>query len=241
MERRKFLTWGGALASLSTYPWLAGCESAPRSESTAPAQLPDSVVLPSVPAPLELDVDPFAAVGLDLAGTLERARLLGKPVLLFVAIADKYDPQPSHATLFAKFLGDGRDGFWADLALCELACASPAEILAVLPGVQIDGEPFFLLVEHEAAGRRVVVLDVRAPRPLDRTQDEHERRLAVKSDMQEWRAQLHQSLAGDLTMLQRRAETARAALGSEAVARIEAVIRASEPPSDALLAGAAAL
>src|SRR5690349_18669918 len=66
MQRRHFLRWSSAsLVTLSAHPWLSGCRKSPGSPASA----------------VSLD----EAVELDFAVTVERARSLGKPVLVFVA------------------------------------------------------------------------------------------------------------------------------------------------------------
>lgn len=236
MDRRHFLKWSGALASLSACTSLAGCKSEPLAQPDQPFVTP---LRP--PPPAALLEDPFQAVDKDLAETFERARALGKPTLLFVKDAQKYSPQPNHATLFARFLWDGKDGFWSDLALCELAGASLDEIRAAVPRADIEGESYFVLVEQCDEGRRAELLCVRTPSPFDRGLKMKARRLALELDLSEWRSELHRVVAGDLTVLQRRADDARRALGPAAVADIDAVMHGGETPSDELLAGAPAI
>ncbi|HUR28940.1 MAG TPA: hypothetical protein VM509_12190, partial [Planctomycetota bacterium] len=169
------------------------------------------------------------------------ARSLGKPALVLVTDPKDFYPRPDRATVFAQFLFDGGDEFWSDLALCEPACASHEEIRAVLPTAKLEGQPYFLLVEHDSGGPLVEVLQVKSPGPFDPESKPKAQRLALKADLEGWRSKLHEALAGDVPTLERRAEAARVALGPTAVSRVEALIQSGETVSDATLAGAAAL
>src|SRR5690349_5973381 len=160
MQRRQFLSWTGAsLAAMTTHPWLSGC----RQETSVAT--PDASH--AEPADLDVPVSPAVALSsdqiieLDFLATVERARSLGRPVLVFVAPKESTSSWELRQQ-FADFLKCADDDLWRDLALCELACASVLEISTAIPGTTLPDSPLFALVEHHS-GRSVVASTMDTP------------------------------------------------------------------------------
>lgn len=227
MDRRQILRWGGAsLISFSASPWLAGC--AKRASLSA--------------LPPDVDQDPQQVLELDFAGCLARARSLGKPVLVFVA-PSKAGPEPYEVTgWFADFLSSGQDELWRDLALCELSCASLAEIREALPAARLKGSPRLILIEHDPSGSHVASsIDQLV---ADRTNEELSEEDWLREQMDRfapWSLGIHQAVAANPADLARRADDARRALGPVACARVEEALGSASEPSRQLLSSAAAL
>ncbi|HTF90641.1 MAG TPA: hypothetical protein VK843_19640 [Planctomycetota bacterium] len=227
MERRHFLRWSGAsIVGLSAGGWLAGCSG---EESATSVEDPDHPDRPPE--------ETFTAL-------LERARSLGKPVLVFVAPSPEGSDVERRRTLFSDFVWLTDQGLWSDLALCELACASLEEIQASVSNLDLRGQPCFVLIEDGKAGLRARSLDIVEPEGFPETfsdEDRDELPASYALKYAAWVSGLHAAIAPDRAALAHRAEQARAALDKKFMAWAEECLSTGEAAQPQLLSDAAAL
>jgi hypothetical protein len=150
---------------------------------------------------------------------LEEAARVGKPALVLV-VPDDPEKEGEVAYLLSSAYETGGAELRADLALCEVACASRAQIERYVGGIAADATAGLIEIEGGASRWSDVVLRPREPANV---------------------AVLRSALAGNAEMLARRARSAKAALGAELVAVVESRIARGEDVSLDLADRAAAI
>ncbi len=209
MDRRRFLLSSAAAAAVAAWPRLLRRAFGDTSFGARPG-----------------------AVG-QLAAASERARSLGKPLLVMVVPADDA-AKWTRGGWFGEWLNHGSDEQMAPLALAEVACATMAELRAVAPVG--DGEPLMVLLDDDQAPAR---LDAALPSSdggigWDPTEEQRiDQRIAKLA------ALARAAIAPDDKTVARRAATARARLGAEADAVERAFRAGAAPPAQVDRAAAA--
>lgn len=232
MERRHFLRMSGSsLVGLTLAGWLPGCSDGDDASPEYFGVVGDDTSIPDRTPEESLD---------QLA---ERARSLGKPVLVFVVPPEKRSDYAGRRTLFGDFLASAPPEVWGDLALCELACASEAEIRGLCPDVDLQRQPIFVLVEVSERPPRARVIEVEEPKRGSSFQSAgetaHKEQLARRYAA--WREELHGAIARDASALRARANLARASLDRELVAHVDSRLQSGQALEARVLADAAAL
>lgn len=143
-----------------------------------------------------------------VAHALERARSVGKPLL--VLVIPEADEMWERQQVFGAWLNHGGDAALADLALCEVVCARLADLpTEVAPRPRSERSPLMLLVESEGEPRTRVLDPALPPLPEEfwngGEEAAIEQRNRVIADL------LHQALLGN-DLRDRRAEQSRRAL-----------------------------
>lgn len=204
MDRRRFLVIGSTgFASIALSP-LVRC---------APRAVP-------VPAPVPL---PSA----DLAVATTRARALGKPLLVIVEPEDR-SVGWKRSEVVGEILNQGSDAVMADLALCEVVCASVAAIRAAHPDLPDPNDRWLLLVEADSPPRSLelsppvfrFVRGSTTPDDAERRFREDEERLPAR--VVAW---VHDNVAADAPAVAARARAAEATLDEPERRAIEAAAR----------------
>jgi hypothetical protein len=135
--------------------------------------------------------------------------------------------------LIGRYLQAAPEKALAELALCEVACATVVELRALLPGVgmRFEGEPLAVLVEGDGSDARAV-LETIPPLPPPRFPGGEPLAPAEIEDRRKWAdsmaRELHAALAGNPGSLARWARDARARLTPEDRARLAALEAGSE-------------
>jgi len=212
MDRRDTLKLWTALLGAS---WWLGC--APEASDDAPQ--------PTAPR-----------ANTPLARALAVARENGKPLLVFVAPEPPMTSSRLALDVAEAFEAGGRD-LLLDLALCELACASPSQLASQLSIEAQPGEVGW--IEPNGGRNSWSRIAMCPPSPLDAVEDgcnEPKQRGAYNA------AQLRAALAGSQEILAQRERDARHALPAAwvetFVARLDAGAAVSD---DSLVSGAAIL
>jgi len=147
-----------------------------------------------------------------LAHALERARSLGKPVLVLVV-----PEPPAHtsrlADAFAEALERGGDELLAELLLCELVCASSSQYSDATNSVAAVDQLLWIESAAQAERARALEFDL----TLWSYADEQGSDARLDANVRSLRA----ALGGAGEQLERRAQSCRAALGAERVAELE--------------------
>ena len=133
-DRRQLLHLSGlGLAALGLAPWI---ERAFAQEGGAPPRSPRAEAL---------------------AGAWTRARLRGRPMLVFLVPVVRDAGQ--RGTLLARYLQSAPERAHAELTLCEVACATVVELRALFPGVELrfEGEPLAVIVGVDGRDARAVL------------------------------------------------------------------------------------
>lgn len=170
-----------------------------------------------------------------LARALERARTLGKPVLVLVV------PEPPATTsrladAFAEALEHGGEGLLAELLLCELVCASPSQCLESTGRVAAVDQLLWIESAARAEHSRVLEFDT-TPWSYESGSAMRRSNACLESNVQLLRA----VLGGAGEDLERRTQSCRAALGAERIASVEALLARGETSDTRTLVDAAAL
>jgi hypothetical protein len=177
----------------------------------------------------------------DVAEAYRRAKDLGKPLLVLV-IPQQDDRKHDRGQVFGALLNHGGAGVYLDLALCEIVCATMADVAAQVKGVKIVGEPLMVLVETGGAEPRATAIDPQIgydePSPW---KDGREKVDAfVKDRLDKVSEALRQGLLPAPGSLAERARLAEAKLpADEAKALRDAVRKGTPPQAKALDRGAA--
>ena len=225
LPRRAFLGYASLGASAVWMPrWLAAGFGAGGVQETPSRTVKKDGAIVEVPS-LELV----------LRQGIERARVAGKPLLVFVVPTD---PQCvlERQVAFGQYLNLCDDEALADLALCEVVCAREADLEAVIPGTSGLGEPLFVLVETDGFQPAHRTLDARLEqlvwRPFERAQAQEDFERQVTRRVQRMAALVGGGVASDLPTLERRALQARKALGEQAGELVERVLADPGIPAD---------
>jgi hypothetical protein len=135
----------------------------------------------------------------------------GRPLLVLVVpvIRDRNE----RGIVLATYLQGAPEAAHADLALCEVGCATVPELRALLPAMKgpFEGEPMGVLVEPDGKKARAVVGKI--PKLPDSRSIRLGQPTAAEIDDQErWvdsiAAEFHAAIAGDRRALERRAHQA---------------------------------
>ena len=223
LPRRAFLGYAGLGVSAVWMPsWLARSFSAART-----GQEPSSED--------QRDEEPIPPLDVVLKEAFERARGVGKPLLVFVVPAE-LDEVWKRQHLLGQYLNMCSPEALADLALCECACARPADIAIVFPDVpEVRGEPLMVLVESGPV-TSVLQLDAELPELVvrwGRTQAENDRAEKEFENLALHRVErigelVKKAVAIDRPMLEQRAVQVRAALTEEVDTLVEQALRAPD-------------
>jgi len=87
-----------------------------------------------------------------LRGARRAAEAHGKPLLVLL-VPEQASERWTRGSILGTFLNHAGDDALCDVALCELVCATAAEVREVLGKVAIEGEPLMLLVEPGTAAK----------------------------------------------------------------------------------------
>ncbi|HET6204847.1 MAG TPA: hypothetical protein VFI25_18820 [Planctomycetota bacterium] len=150
------------------------------------------------------------------------ARKRGKPLLLLL-VPRRPDERADRGLLFGGLLNHGTDEAMADLALCEVVCASADAVRSQFKDARFEGEPLMVLVEQRREGVGVVPVDATLPRGdgsgllregrevrwIDRGENGALECIAMVAEA------LHGAVAPDRRTLAARAEGARSVLSEE--------------------------
>jgi hypothetical protein len=190
VDRRDFLhTTGLGLAAVSLPGWLQACSGGVGTGSDGP-----------------LEGDPKSG-----AEALALAKRNGRPLLVFVVPMD-----PMRRSIRGEALGVylnrvSAEGM-ADLALCGVWCATPAEIRSDLaPKVVVDDTTVAVLIETDRENSTLITLDPSfdaSPWNLRISDAESTQQARARTEL--LRARLHAAIVPDKGTLHRRAELARA-------------------------------
>lgn len=131
MNRRRFLMLGSSGLAAAALPEVLGC-------SREPAPGPRFVLPERV----------------DLAMAMSRAQASGRPLLILVGSAE-IEPALYRGDVFGTLLAQGSDEVMADLALCDLICASSDQVARVIPATAAAVNPWIVFVEPDGAAPRV--------------------------------------------------------------------------------------
>lgn len=175
----------------------------------------------------------------------ERAVARGKPLLVFVVPADPH--LWDRGQLLGAFLNHGGPETLLDLALCEPACATPADIQRVFPKTRVDDSALMVVIETERPTHtRVVAPELEAPPAREEFADWQTWQEAAEKHLKERIAKIHATLrdavAGDPAALAARADAVRPHLTDAERERIEAFVAGTVEELEAqLLLDAAAV
>lgn len=171
--------------------------------------------------------------------TLERARGLGKPTLVFVVPAEARD-RPERRQLFGQYLNLCDDDALLDLALCEVLCAAQADLAVHVPEAAKAEDPLMVLV-----GRRgkveFVKDDLPDLLPLPFGRDEAEFTKSIEARVATLAGRVHALVAPDRQAIALHAVDAETSLGEERVERVRRALESSDELEPALADAAAAL
>jgi len=180
-----------------------------------------------------------AAMG-DVAAAYRRAKGLGKPLLVLVIPATD-DTKYERGQVFGALLNHGGTGVNLDLALCELVCATAADVTKQVDGVKIEGDPLMVLVETGETPRAVPInpeikYDLEDAWEAGREQYDK----ATKERLDKVAASLRAAVAPDRESVAVRAALAQAHLPADEVKALRAAVAAGKaPPQESLDRGAA--
>lgn len=216
LPRRAFLGVTGL--GLAAWPrWLV--------EGFRPRAQPDG-------APQRHDPPPLDVV---LRKQLERARSLGKPLLVLVVPAER-EQVWARQDLFGQYLHLCSPSALADLALCELACAERATLdelgLQLAPGSR--AEPLLVLAETDRSAATLLSIDPELPelpepdpeQAREARERAWDRTLLARVDA--LAAAVRAALVGAPATLERRAEQVRATLDAGEQRMVELWIESAE-------------
>lgn len=145
--RRLFLERSVGVAASALLPgWLAACQRA-AGQRQQQGQDPGRVAADGSNAATEDAVEPRAA--------LERARALGRPLLLLVVPESDLD-RWNRAELFGVWLQHVGGVAAAELVTCELGCATSEELRALAPAVATTAATLAVLIEPGGRGALAV-------------------------------------------------------------------------------------
>lgn len=205
-----------------------------------------------------------------LAAAWKQARARGKPLLVLVVPTEQRDSW-ARGELLGALLNHGGDGVLQDLALCELACATSAEVRAAVgdpaPAPADRPEPLMLLVEPPTTVERARLVALQSdvtslPNDLPRggaVAAENEAGKSETEQAQTWQERmaaherasracvdavaklLHEAVAKDVGQIAARADVNRAALTPAQIAQVDGYCAGGAAPSEGLLLQAAAV
>lgn len=167
-----------------------------------------------------------------LAHALERARSLGKPVLVLVVPEPPADTSRL-AEAFAEALERGGDELLAELLLCELVCASPSQYSDATNSAAAVDQLLWIECAAQADRARALEFDL----TLWSYADEQRSDARLDSNVRSLRA----ALGGAGEQLERRTLSCRAALGPERVTELQSRIARGDALELRSLVDAAAL
>jgi hypothetical protein len=178
----------------------------------------------------EQRVDPPSLADV-LRERLEHARTLGKPLLVLV-VPRVREQIWERQDIFGQYLNLCLPEALADLALCELACASREDLDLLALELEPDApqEPLLVLVETDRASFAARSLDPELPevaRGVPWGEGEEARwEETCRARIERLAAALHGVLAGDLATLERRARQVRNTLDAGTLQRAALLIEA---------------
>ncbi len=194
MDRRNFLrTAGLGVAVISLPGWMQACGSRRDGGGGESAGLP------------AFDGRPRST-----EEALARAKALGRPLLVFVVPAD-LNMRHERGDLLGVYINRADVEPMADLALCEIWCAQPAEIRSrIARDLAADDASLAVLVEADGKPPVLVTGEVPAlfPAPGEDWRDEAKRVEKAKRRSQVLFERLHAVLAADADMIERRSKLA---------------------------------
>jgi len=209
-DRRRLLRLSAtSLAAAGLAPWLASAFGQAPKPRPGKASKPDG----------EPEDPRDSPRGRALADAWTAAQARGRPLLVLVVPRSLARQQRGRD--LGAFLLLASDEALADLALCEIACATLAEFRAVLPEVEtrFEAEPLALLVDPDG-GRAEPVREWFPPLPKDPHARPADWRTQTDDPIEEYRRraagmarEFHAVIAADRDALARRAADAAAKLG----------------------------
>ena len=189
----------------------------------------------------QLDPDRYAA---EVANAYRRAALAGRPVLLVVIPPDAQKHE--RGQLWGELLNHGADGQLWPLALVEVVAADLASARRILPSLPGE-EAIAVVVETDGSQRSTAVtVDVPSigwaahPPELVGADPEEWLNRRIDQRIERLAGALEAAIAGDVRMLEGRADAARARLGAADRTRIDHLLRSSaRVPADLVRAAPA--
>ena len=200
---------------------------------------------------LGLDQDPVAPEKPTREAQLRAARRRavgrGKPLLVFV-VPEAMRQRRGRGYQFGALLNHGGRDVLLDLAVCEPACATVAEVCAELGPVNIAGDPMLLVAEPPREAHGLVALwQVKSIAPdfgiapelqagFSAAKKHRQASIALLAD------ELHDAVARDRDMLAERADRERGTLAEDEHRALRELFADTDvPPPDELLVRAAAV
>lgn len=160
-----------------------------------------------------------------------RAHGLGKPLLVLVIPKDDA-LKNTRGEIFGALLNHGGTGVYLDLALCELVCATVADVGAQLKDLKVEGEPLMLLVESGGATARTTPIDPQLSRDEPKWKDGFEKvDQFVKERLDTVASALRAAIAPNKETLVARAALAEARLPAGEVKSVHNALAAKTRPS----------
>jgi hypothetical protein len=198
MERREFLRLAAAgTAGLAVPPWIA------RAFFGEP-------------------IDPAAQDGSTrLDEALHRAITFGKPLLVLVVPVDLSEAN-QRGTLFGGLLNTVGDDALAVLALCEVVCATVAQVRRVVGEDRFE-EPLMILLEPASLSILATPIDPELPPARKPFMSHGDCERAARNRIEIAARAIHDAVAPDSQTISRRAEVAGTTLSPEEISRLAEV------------------
>jgi len=166
----------------------------------------------------------------DVAAAYRRAKDLGKPLLVLV-IPPTDDNKYQRGEVFGALLNHGGTGAYLDLALCELVCATVADVKKEIKGLEVEGDPLMLLVETGETPTAVPInpeIEYDLGDAWEKGSEEVEK--AARQRLDKVVAALRSAVAPDHGSVVVRAALAEARLPADEVKAMRAAVAAGKPP-----------
>jgi len=163
-----------------------------------------------------------------LAEALARAAAIGKPLLVLVVPAD---PVESHrrGRLFGGLLNTAGEETLAELSLCEVVCATAAQIRPVVGEERLSGEPLMALLEGIGTSLSLSPIHPELPPEVfDRGEQTARERIDRTAKA------IHAVVAPDPETIARRAQAAAATLSAEEISGLSAIAEGTADPVAAI-------
>ena len=186
------------------------------------------------------EVGDLPALDDDLGRAIERGRVLGKPVIVFIVPTDA-EAKWDRGEFFGDALHCGGDALLADLALAELVCASAADIAKRFREIDAGAEPLAYILELDWERTHIRSIDAHIEAKSQLELDAADTEPAFAKWVAPFVIALRAAVFRDLGQLACREVSARSSLDEQSIASADAAIRARTSASLALVDKCAAL